>query len=122
MSLLGTIRARLHNAHSDHHAIARAMSWVALFVLLGSLARAAKEMAIAYRYGVSADVDAYLFVFNLVTWPVSVWFSVLTVVLAPLAARIRQDASEELPQFRSELLGLALLLGLTLVFTIMIMI
>lgn len=116
MSLLGTIRARLHNAHSDHHAIARAMSWVALFVLLGSLARAAKEMAIAYRYGVSADVDAYLFVFNLVTWPVSVWFSVLTVVLAPLAARIRQDASEELPQFRSELLGLALLLGLTLVF------
>lgn len=48
------------------------MAWVALFVLLGSFARAAKEMAIAYRYGVSAEVDAYLFVFNLVSWPVGV--------------------------------------------------
>jgi len=107
---------RLRNAHPDHHAIARGMVWVALFVLLGSLARAAKEMAIAYRYGVSAEVDAYLFVFNLLSWPVGVWFSVLTVVLVPLAARIRQDASAELPHFRSELLGLTLLLGLALAF------
>ena len=106
----------LRDAHPDHHAIARGMAWVALFVLLGSIARAAKEVAIAYRYGVSAEVDAYLFVFNLVTWPVAVWFSVLTVVLVPLAARIRQGASAELPRFRSELLGLTLLLGLALVF------
>ena len=114
MRLLGAIRARLHNVHPDHHAIARGMAWVALFVLLGSVARAAKEMAIAYRYGISAEVDAYLFVFNLVNWPVGVWFSVLTVVLVPLAARIRQGASAELPRFRSELLGLTLLLGLAL--------
>lgn len=114
MRLLGAIRARLHSAHPDHHAIAHGMAWVALFVLLGSVARAAKEMAIAYRYGISAEVDAYLFVFNLVNWPVGVWFSVLTVVLVPLAARIRQGASAELPRFRSELLGLTLLLGLAL--------
>lgn len=63
---------RLRDAHPDHHAIARGMAWVALFVLLGSVARAAKEVAIAYRYGVSAEVDAYLFVFNLVSWPVGV--------------------------------------------------
>lgn len=93
------------------------MAWVALFVLLSSIARAAKEVAIAYRYGVSAEVDAYLFIFNLVSWPVSVWFSVLTVVLVPLAARIRQGATEELPRFRSELLGLTILVGLILVFT-----
>ena len=71
-------------------------------------------MAIAYRYGVSADVDAYLFVFNLVSWPIGVWFSVLTVVLVPLVARIRHDASVEFPCFRSELLGLTLLLGVCL--------
>lgn len=105
---------RLRDAHPDHHAIASGMAWVALFVLLGSVARAAKEMAIAYRYGVSAEVDAYLFVFNLVSWPVGVWFSVLTVVLVPLAARIRQGPSAELPRFRSELLGLTLILGLAL--------
>lgn len=114
MNFFRTIRARIRQAHPDHHAIARGMAWVALFVLLGSVARAAKEIAIAYRYGVSAEVDAYLFVFNLVSWPVGVWFSVLTVVLVPLAARIRQGASAELPRFRSELLGLALLLGLVL--------
>lgn len=104
----------LREAHPDHHAIARGMVWVALFVLLGSVARAAKEMAIAYRYGVSAEVDAYLFVFNLVSWPVGVWFSVLTIVLVPLAARIRHGASAELPRFRAELFGLTLLLGLAL--------
>lgn len=114
MKAFSAFRARLRNAHPDHHAIARGMAWVALFVFLGKLAGAAKEMAIAYRYGVSEEVDAYLFVFNLVNWPVSVWFSVLTVVLVPLAARIRQGASAELPRFRSELLGLAILLGVFL--------
>jgi putative peptidoglycan lipid II flippase len=107
---------RLRNAHPDHHAIARGMAWVALFVLVGKLAGAAKEMAIAYRYGVSVEVDAYLFVFNLVNWPVGVWFSVLTVVLVPLVARIRQGAAAELPRFRAELLGLTLLLGVVLSF------
>lgn len=116
MKAYSAFRARLRNAHPDHHAIARGMAWVSLFVLFGSFARAAKEMAIAYRYGVSAEVDAYLFVFNLVSWPVGVWFSVLTLVLVPLAARIRRGASAELPRFRSELLGLAFLLGLALAF------
>lgn len=87
---------------------------MSLFVFLGSIARVAKEVAIAYRYGVGVEVDAYLFVFNLVVWPVGIWFSVLTVVLVPLAARIQQDASVELPRFRAELLGLTLLLGVAL--------
>lgn len=107
---------RLRNAHPDHHAIALGMAWVALFVFFGKLAGAAKEMAVAWRYGVSEEVDAYLFVFNLVSWPVGVWFSVLTVVLVPLAVRIRQGVSAELPRFRAELLGLTLILGVVLAF------
>jgi peptidoglycan biosynthesis protein MviN/MurJ (putative lipid II flippase) len=114
LKALSALRERVHNAHADHHAIARGMASVALFVLLGSVVRAGKEMSIAYRYGVSADVDAYLFVFNLVNWPVGVWFSVLTLVLVPLAARMRQEAAPQLPRFRSELLGFAILLGLAL--------
>ncbi len=90
------------------------MAWVALFVFVGKLAGAAKEMAIAYRYGLSREVDAYLFVFNLVSWPIGVWFSILTVVLVPLAARMRQTDPSELPRFRSELLGFVILLGLAL--------
>lgn len=63
---------RLREAHPDHHAIARGMAWVALFVLLGSVARAAREVAIAYRYGVSAEVDGYVISCQLVSWPARV--------------------------------------------------
>jgi peptidoglycan biosynthesis protein MviN/MurJ (putative lipid II flippase) len=106
--------AHIRNVNPDHHAIAKGMAWVALFVFIGKLAGAAKEMAIAYRYGISEEVDAYLFVYNLVSWPVGIWFSVLAAVLVPLAVRIRYNTSVDLPRFRSELLGLTILLGMGL--------
>lgn len=108
------IRRHLADPDSDHRKIATGFFWVSLFVLVGKLAGAAKEMAIAWRYGVSETVDAYVFVFNLVNWPVSVWFGVLTVILVPLVARIRHDSPSELPRFRRELLGLTLIVGLGL--------
>lgn len=112
--IVARIRQHLADPDSQHRQIALGFVWVSLFVLVGKLAGAAKEMTIAWRYGVSATVDAYVFVFNLVSWPVSVWFSVLTVVLLPLVARLRSDTPGELPRFRAELLGLTLLLGLGL--------
>ena len=87
------------------------MAWVTLFVGLAKMVGAAKEMAVAYRYGVSAEVDAYQFVYNFVNWPVGVWFAVLTVILVPLATRVHREAPEELPRFRAELLGQAMLWG-----------
>src|SRR5574337_1296506 len=99
---------------SHHRRIATAFMWVSAFVLIGKLAGAAKEMTIAWRYGVSETVDAYVFVFNLVSWPVSVWFSVLTVVLLPLVANVRVRNPRALPRFRAELLGLTLLVGVGL--------
>jgi peptidoglycan biosynthesis protein MviN/MurJ (putative lipid II flippase) len=75
------------------------------------VARAAREMAVAFAYGVGRDVDAFLFVFNLVSWPAAVWFSVLTVVLVPLAAGIQHSTPHRLPQFRAELLGFTLIAG-----------
>lgn len=118
MKAFSAIRKRISNAHPDHHAIVRGMVWVALFVFVGKLVGAAKEMVIAYRYGISGQVDAYLFIYNLTSWPVSVWFSILTMVLVPLAVRIRQNASAELPRFRAELFAFTLILGcdLTLIF------
>lgn len=108
------IRHHLADPSSHHRRIVEGFLWVSMFVLLGKLAGAAKEMAIAWRYGVSATVDAYVFVFNLVNWPLSVWFSILTVVLVPLAARLRNDQPAELSRFRSELLAFTLLLGTAL--------
>lgn len=71
-------------------------------------------MAIAHRFGVGPEVDAYLFLVNIISWPVGVWLSVLTAVLVPLTLRMQQTAPEELSRFRSELLGLAILSSLVL--------
>lgn len=114
MSLFRRLRRHLVDPASHHGSIARGFLWVSFFVLVGKLVAAAKEVAIAYRYGVAGEVDAYLFVFNLLSWPIAIWFNVLTMVLPPLAASIRQQAPQEFPRFRAELLGLTLLLGLAL--------
>jgi putative peptidoglycan lipid II flippase len=113
-TLIGRISRHLVDPHSHHRRIASGFLWVSSFVLIGKLAGAAKEMAIAWRFGVSEMVDAYVFVFQLITWPVSVWFSVLTMVLVPLVARTRNDNPAALPRFRGELLGLAILIGIIL--------
>jgi peptidoglycan biosynthesis protein MviN/MurJ (putative lipid II flippase) len=109
--LLGS---RWQGTAGEHRAIIRGLIAVAAFAFLGKLAGAAKEVAVAWRYGVSAEVDAYLFVFNLVNWPLSIWFSVLTVVLIPMAARMRQESPTGLRHFQGELLGSTLLLGAAL--------
>lgn len=111
MNFLIALGTRVRAADPHHFAIFKGMAAVALFVFLGKLMGAAKEMAVAYRYGLSAEVDAYQFVFNLIAWPVGVWASVLTAVLVPLAGRLRQLDAKELPRFRAELFGLALALG-----------
>jgi peptidoglycan biosynthesis protein MviN/MurJ (putative lipid II flippase) len=112
MSRNGEIVGGAKDAQQTHHRrIALALFWVGLFVLVGKLVGAAKEMAIAWRYGVSDVVDAYVYIFNLINWPVSVCFSVLTVVLLPLIARAKTEDPDELVLFNRELFGLMLLVG-----------
>ena len=111
MNLLNTLGTRFKAADPHHFAIFKGMLTVALFTLLGKLVSAAKEMVVAYRYGLSAEVDAYQFLYNLLSWPIGVWCSVLTAVLVPLAVRMREHDKDEVPHFRAELFGLALLLG-----------
>jgi peptidoglycan biosynthesis protein MviN/MurJ (putative lipid II flippase) len=103
---------RIKTADPHHYAIFKGMAAVALFVFLGKLISAAKEVLVAYRYGLGAEVDAYQFIYNLISWPIGVWGSVLTAVLVPLAVRVRQLDGKELVRFRAELLGFALLLSL----------
>ncbi len=108
------IRRHLSNSESNHRRIAVGFLWIAFFVLIGRLAGAAKEMAIAWRFGVSESVDAYVFVVNLIGLPVSIFFSVLSVLLLPLIARVRNENPGDMPRFRRELLGLTLAAGLGL--------
>ncbi|HEX5818285.1 MAG TPA: lipid II flippase MurJ [Gemmatimonadales bacterium] len=97
-----------------HRSILQGMLAVGVFAIVGKVAGAAKEMAVAWRYGVSPEIDAYLFVFNLVSWPVAVWAGVLAVTLIPMEARIREESPAGLRHFRAELLGATLLVGLAL--------
>jgi peptidoglycan biosynthesis protein MviN/MurJ (putative lipid II flippase) len=106
------MQLRWHSAADAHRSILTALVSVAAFAVAGKLVTAVKEIAVAWRFGVSVEVDAYLFVFNLLNWVILVWFSVLTVVLIPLEARIRREAPDQLRLFRAELLGAALVLGL----------
>lgn len=86
------LHARLRAAHTANKAILRSAFWLALFVLAAKLVAAGKEMAVAYRYGTSATVEGYLFVFNLLSWPVSLVFGVMSAVLIPrLVALQRED-------------------------------
>ncbi len=97
---------------SDHGTIMRDMAIVALFLFLAKLAAAAKEMVVAWRYGTGEIVDAYLFVFNIVSVPIAVWYSVLSAVLIPLLARLQLSDHRTVSRFRRELLGCTVLAGL----------
>lgn len=110
-SIVKQVRRHLSDPQSQHRKIALGFVWVSVFVFVGKLAGAGKEMAIAWRYGVSETVDAYAFVFNLMTWPISVWFNVLTIVLVPAVVRLQHSKSSDVPQFRSELFGLSIIVG-----------
>lgn len=99
---------------SDHLAILRGMGLVITFLLIGKLMGAGKEMAVAYRFGVSADLDAYLLVLNWINVIVGVWCGALSTVLVPLWARASEDKSIDLDRFRAELLSFTLGVGLLL--------
>ena len=100
-------------ADPRHAAIMKGMLTVTAFVFVGKLSSALKEMAVAYRFGLGPEVDAYQLLYTLISWPVGVWNSVLTAVLVPLALRMR-DRPVEVRGFRSELLGVAVLAGVAL--------
>lgn len=78
--------------------------WVSLFLFLGKIAGAAKEMAVAWRYGVSPIVDAYVFVFNMLAWPGGLFGSVCLSLFVPLCARWRKN-EQAFSLFRRELVG-----------------
>ncbi len=85
------VQARLRDTHAANKAIVRSAFWLVLFVLAAKLVAAGKEMAVAYRYGTSVTVEGYLFVFNLLSWPVSLLFSVMSAVFIPRLVALQRD-------------------------------
>jgi len=90
-------------------------SWVVLFVFLGKLVGAAKEMAIAYQFGVSSIVDAYQVAFVTVTWLPTTLVAALSTVLVPLFMQVRFESAESETLFVREVQGVMLVFGILLV-------
>ncbi|MBR8653634.1 polysaccharide biosynthesis C-terminal domain-containing protein [Achromobacter sp. Marseille-Q0513] len=105
---------KLGAIHPDHQRIFKGAFRVAVFLLLGKAAGAVKEMAVAYRYGVSDAVDAYQFTMTMATWlPVTI-VGVLSVVLIPVLVRLRRADGVERGDFIRELQGWVLAAGIAL--------
>lgn len=106
--------SRLARLSADHQRIAKGAARVALFLLLGKFAGAFKEVAVAWRYGVSDVVDAYQFTFTLASWlPVTV-VGVLSVVLIPALVRSRGQDVASRQRFLAELQGWGIAVGVVL--------
>ena len=107
-----SVRRRLGGVHQDHKRIARSAVVLLIFVIAGKCIGASKEMAIAYRYGISGTVDAYQFALTLVTWLPSMLTNVLAVLLVPALVSLKEDKSQR-DGFLGELEGIGLVIGLS---------
>ncbi|MGB6105225.1 MAG: lipid II flippase MurJ, partial [Pusillimonas sp.] len=109
-----TLKQRLASLHTDHRRIAQGAMRVAFFLLLGKAAGAFKEMAVAYRYGVSDAIDAYQFTMVMANWlPVTI-VGALSVVLIPVLVRTRYDDKASRARFLGELQGWMIACGTVL--------
>lgn len=105
---MGRLLHRLRSMDSSHRRIAGGMAWVSFFLILGRGIGAIKEMAFAWRFGAGAAADAYTFIFFILSYSLGFLVSVYSTALIPVLKRSRP---EECAVFRSELLGMSLLLG-----------
>ena len=106
-----TLKQRLSNLHSDHRRIAQGAMRVAFFLLLGKAAGAFKEMAVAYRYGVSDVVDAYQFTMVMANWLPMTIVGALSIVLIPVLVRSRKQPRPSRARFLGELQGWTITIG-----------
>jgi peptidoglycan biosynthesis protein MviN/MurJ (putative lipid II flippase) len=100
--------------HPNHRKILRGVLSVGAFVMAAKLVAAAKEIAVAARYGVSGVVDSYMLAFTIATWLPTIVVSVGTMVLVPRLVALPRGGSDR-AGFLGELNGTVLMLGLALV-------
>jgi putative peptidoglycan lipid II flippase len=106
---------RFTGLHSDHKRIARGAAFVAAFIVVGKLIGAAKEIGVAWRYGMTGIVDAYQVATTIVFWLPNTLVSVLPIVLVPILVRSQTSHAAERRLFLNEMHGFVLLLGGALV-------
>ncbi|MFO1409004.1 MAG: lipid II flippase MurJ [Steroidobacteraceae bacterium] len=113
--LIQTLRLAVQRKLPAHHqSILSGLVVVVAFIAAAKALGALKEMSLAWRFGVGAEIDAYMLVFTFMNWPTSIWLSVLPSLVIPIEAKIRATSPRELPRFRGELLRMSILIGIAL--------
>lgn len=111
--MLAALIGRLRGVHANHKRIASGAILIGVLVFGAKLFVAAREMAIAWRYGVSAVVDAYQLALTITTWVPLMLMATATVVLVPRMVALHRDP----PRYRSfvaQANGSALLLSIAI--------
>lgn len=72
----------------------------------------AKEMAVASTFGIGPAIDAYLFLFNILSTPVSIWYGTIFATLVPALIRMQRQSPERAERFRSEFLAFSMVAGI----------
>lgn len=99
---------------AHHRKIFSGLAFVSTFIFIAKICGALKEIAVAARYGTGSAVDAYVYVFNLLAWPLAVWTSTLGIILIPMFVRASRERPAQLVQFEQEFFSLSLITGIAL--------
>lgn len=97
-----------------HRQIAHSAIFVSLFLIVAKCIGAAKEIAIAYRYGTTSVVDSYSLAFNLANWPISVFTMSAGMIIIPLLVQMEREAPEERQALLRSIMGWSMLGSLVL--------
>lgn len=84
-------------------------------ILLAGTAKMAgllKEIVVAARFGTGAALDAYLFLFNILSTPASMWFSTISAILIPHLITLERRSPREAAHFRAEFMMFAIVVGI----------
>jgi murein biosynthesis integral membrane protein MurJ len=102
---------RIAGLHDNHKRIAAGAALIGLLTLVAKLFVAAREMAIAWRFGIGRTADAYQLALTITTWLPMMIGGVITVVLVPELVGLRTQTAVR-QRFISELNGGVTILGL----------
>lgn len=103
--LLSVLRS---DSNKNHRRIVRGIIHVTAFLIIGKFTAAAKDIAFAYRYGVSALLDIYFIAVVIVSWLPTIVTSITQAILVPI---ISKNDEQERQALHSQMVTTMLIIG-----------
>ena len=106
LSFVNKYTKKIQGANKDHKRIVRGLFLVSTFIFIGKLAAAAKEVAIAYKFGIGEIVDLFVLAFTFAVWLPGIFSAVINTVYVPI---IHKLSPKEKPKFKEQFIGITLI-------------